>query len=115
MAAKKTDARNTMPAGSDTQDVLTGQQSLVTGLVYDADGKPIIPEIEDEENVHEVQQIGAFRRVIYTDGRVATTQTEPLNATPEIQTPVPAPGDVQDQTGAGLADELPAAADVKKN
>jgi hypothetical protein len=110
--AKSADKTSThkQPQDGQNQDVLSGSQSLTTGLVYDADGNAIIPEIEDQDNVLEVQQIGVYRRVVYTDGRVATTQTEPVDQSSEIGTPVPLPGDVQDQTGSGLADPIPAEA-----
>lgn len=87
---------------SNRQDVVTGKQDLVTGLVYDSDGNAIIPEIERPDEVVQVDQIGAFRRVVYSDGSVATTQTEPVNqGGDELNTPIPLPGEAYDQTGTG--------------
>lgn len=83
------------------------RQDLETGLVYDSDGNVVVPEIEDKTKsgvrVVQVDQIGAFRRVVYSDGSVATVQTEPASqGDGEIVTPVPLPGEQQDVTGTGM-------------
>lgn len=83
---------------------IDGYQDLDTGLVHKADGTVVTPEIKDPEKVLEVQQIGAYRRVVYTDGTVATAQIEAAGGGSEIETPVPRPGGEQDQTSQGLGD-----------
>ncbi len=83
---------------------ITGYQDLDTGLVHNADGSVVERPIANPEDVLEVQTIGAYRRVVYTNGSVATAQIAAVGQGSEIETPVPAPGGEQDQTNSGLGD-----------
>lgn len=80
-------------------------QSLTDGLNYDADGNPVIPDVDvpDGTTVVQQDQIGAFRRTVFSNGAVETIQTLPANqGDGEIVTPVPLPGEQQDVTGTGM-------------
>lgn len=80
------------------------RQNLQTGLMEDADGNAVVPDVVVPTGTKIVQQdqIGAFRRTVFSDGSVETIQTEPANTgNGEIQTPVPLPGESQDVTGTG--------------
>lgn len=80
------------------------RQNLVTGLQEDADGNPVVPDVVVPKGTHVVQQdqIGAFRRTVFSDGSVETIQNKPANSNGgEIVTPVPLPGESQDVTGTG--------------
>ena len=101
-------------ASKDTQYVWKAQtsngigglsQDLSTGMVTDAEGNVVVPEIENKPGVDIVQvdQLGVFRRVVYSDGSVATVQTEPAEPgdPTRVKTPVPLPGEQQDVTGTG--------------
>lgn len=80
------------------------KQNLTTGLQEDADGNPVIPDVEVPRGTTVIQQdqIGAFRRTVFSDGSVETIQTLPANSgSGEIVTPVPLPGEKQDVTGTG--------------
>ena len=79
-------------------------QSLDDGLMYDADGKAVIPEIVVPKGAEIVQtgQIGAFRRTVFSTGAVETIQTLPAKpGDGSIVTPVALPGESQDVTGTG--------------
>lgn len=79
-------------------------QNLTTGLMEDADGNAVVPEIDVPKGTEIVQtgMVGAFRRTVFSDGSVETIQTEPANqGDGEIVTPVPLPGEQQDVTGTG--------------
>lgn len=93
---------------SNDQDVITGTQDLNTGLVHHAiTGEVILDPIEDEDNVIQVDKIGAYERRVYADGHVAARQVGPANANSgEIVTPVPLPGEKQDQLGTGQVDDV---------
>lgn len=88
-----------------TTNGLGGQnQDLTTGLNTDGDGKVVVPEVDvpKGEKIIQQDQIGAFRRTVFSNGAVETIQTEPANGgTGEIVTPVPLPGEQQDVTGTG--------------
>lgn len=80
------------------------RQDLNTGLQYDADGNAVIPDIvvPQGQTVVQTDQIGAFRRTVFSDGSVETIQTLPANqGDGSIVTPVPLPGESQDVTGTG--------------
>lgn len=80
------------------------RQNLATGLQEDADGNVVVPDVQvpDGEKIIQQDQIGAFRRTVFSNGAVETIQTEPANAASgEIVTPVPLPGEQQDVTGTG--------------
>lgn len=104
MTAKKSTSSERPRLGDNGVDVIVGTQSLVDGLVYDAEGNVIERTGDPDKRVIDSSQIGVFRREVYEDGSVATFQTEPLKPSAEIDTPVPLPGEKQDQTGAGLSD-----------
>lgn len=94
-------------AGASTSGGFGGiNQSLQTGLNYDSDGNAVIPDVNvpDGTTVVQQDQIGAFRRTVFSNGAVETVQTEPANQsnTGEIVTPVPLPGEQQDVTGTGM-------------
>jgi len=79
-------------------------QSLNDGLMYDGDGKPVVPEIVVPKGAEIVQSgmVGAFRRTVFSDGSVETVQTLPaVPSDGKIVTPVPLPGEQQDVTGTG--------------
>lgn len=79
-------------------------QNLTTGLIEDADGNPVIPEVRVPDGATIVQQgmVGAFRRTVFSNGAVETVQVEPANRNNgQIVTPVPLPGEQQDVTGTG--------------
>ena len=79
-------------------------QDLNTGLSYDAEGKVVIPEVRvpDGTTVVQQDQLGAFRRTVFSDGSVETVQTLPAERSDgSIVTPVPLPGEKQDVTGTG--------------
>src|SRR5687768_15358335 len=79
-------------------------QNLNTGLQEDADGNVVVPEVVVPRGTTVIQQdqIGAFRRTVFSDGSVETIQTEPANqGDGSIVTPVPLPGEQQDVTGTG--------------
>lgn len=80
-------------------------QNLTTGLMEDADGNAVVPEVDVPKGTEIVQQdqIGAFRRTVFSNGAVETIQTLPANqGDGEIVTPVPLPGEQQDVTGTGM-------------
>jgi hypothetical protein len=76
-------------------------QNLNTGLMEDSEGNVVVPEVRVPDGAEIVQQdqIGAFRRTVFSNGAVETIQTEPAEPSGEIQTPVPLPGESQDVTG----------------
>jgi hypothetical protein len=79
-------------------------QDLNTGLVSDAEGNVVVPEVRipDGTTVVQQDQIGAFRRTVFSNGAVETIQTLPANVSNgEIVTPVPLPGEQQDVSGTG--------------
>jgi hypothetical protein len=79
-------------------------QNLSTGLLEDNDGNVVVSEVRVPDGARIVQQdqIGAFRRTVFSNGAVETVQTEPANTNgDEIVTPVPLPGESQDVTGTG--------------
>ncbi len=80
-------------------------QDLNTGLVSDAQGNVVIPEVRvpDGTTIVQQDQIGAFRRTVFSNGAVETIQTEPANQGEpgQIVTPVALPGEQQDVTGTG--------------
>lgn len=96
---------STVQSGLSTSGGFGGtNQSLITGLHYDTDGNAVIPEIEVPKGAEIVttQQIGAFRRTVFSTGAVETVQTEPANqGDGKIVTPVPLPGEQQDVAGTG--------------
>lgn len=96
---------NWQPRSSYAENGIGGtRQNLTTGLQEDADGNPVIPEVEvpKGERIIQQDQIGAFRRTVFSNGAVETIQTLPANAgNGEIVTPVPLPGEQQDVTGTG--------------
>lgn len=80
-------------------------QDLNTGLSYDADGSPVVPDVNVPEGTEIVQQdqIGVYRRTVFSNGAVETVQTlpaEPGDPT-RVKTPVPLPGEQQDVAGTG--------------
>ena len=95
--------------GDNGADSIGGTLSLEDGLLYDADGN-VIERTGDDKPVIQENKIGAFKRQVHPDGSVSTFQVEPLKPAGEVSTPVPLPGERQDQAGAGLSD---ADADVK--
>lgn len=101
----KNDNNNTGTRSISTSGGLGGlRQNLVTGLQEDAGGNPVVPDVVVPNGTHIIQQdqIGAFRRTVFSDGSVETIQTEPANqGNGEIVTPVPLPGESQDVTGTG--------------
>lgn len=108
MATSKSDSKssgeNWQLRGS-TQAGLGGQsQDLTTGLTVDENGDVVVPEVDvpKGEKIIQQDQIGAFRRTVFSNGAVETVQTEPANGgNGEIVTPVPLPGEQQDVTGTG--------------
>ena len=86
-------------------------QSLDDGLMYDGDGKAVIPEIVVPKGAEIVQtgMIGAFRRTVFSTGAVEVVQTLPIKpGDGTIVTPVALPGEQQDVSGAGMdADTKP--------
>jgi hypothetical protein len=80
-------------------------QDLQTGLNYDAEGNVVVPEVRvpDGATVVQQDQIGAFRRTVFSNGAVETIQVEEANTgnDGEIVTPVALPGEQQDVTGTG--------------
>lgn len=85
-------------------------QNLTTGLMEDADGNAVVPEIDVPEGTEIVKthQIGAFRRTIFSNGAVETIQTEPAKpGDGTVGLPV-LPGEQHDVTGTGMdADTKP--------
>jgi len=80
-------------------------QNLNDGLNYDAEGNAVIPDVEVPAGTTVVQQdqIGAFRRTVFSNGAVETIQTLPAEpGDGSIVTPVPLPGEQQDVTGTGM-------------
>lgn len=79
-------------------------QNLNTGLMEDSDGNAVVPEVRvpDGTKIVHQEQIGAFRRTVFSNGAVETIQTEPANqGDGSIVTPVPLPGEQQDVSGTG--------------
>jgi hypothetical protein len=80
-------------------------QDLNTGLNVDADGNVVEREVIVPRGTEIVQQdqIGAFRRTVFSDGSVETVQTKPAERGEpgRIKTPVPLPGEQQDVAGTG--------------
>lgn len=72
MAAKETP--KAPDRASNTVGLLDGYQDLNTGLVHKTDGTVVIPAIETPELALSEERIGVYRRVVYADGSVATTQ-----------------------------------------
>lgn len=102
----KNESQNVNTAGLSTSGGFGGMnQSLSNGMQYDADGNMVVPEVRVPDGTEIVQQdqIGAFRRTVFSNGAVETVQTQP--ATPgdgvTIVTPVPLPGEQEDVTGTG--------------
>lgn len=88
------------------QSTITGHQDLETGLAYDNDGKVIVRDIEvpDGFEVHQIDQIGVYRRVVFTNGAVQVDQTEPVETTDSGRIgkgKTPLPGEQQDVSGTG--------------
>jgi hypothetical protein len=97
-------AENWQPKSAYTDGIGDTRQNLTTGLQEDADGNVVVPEVKVPEGTTIVQQdqIGAFRRTVFSNGAVETVQPRPATAgTGEIVTPVPLPGEKQDVTGTG--------------
>ena len=103
-----------MAAKSDDKWTLTNQtsnglggvtQDLNTGMSYDAEGNEIVPEVRvpDGEEIVQQDQLGVYRRTVFSNGAVETVQTKPAENTAhdEIVTPVPLPGEQQDVSGTG--------------
>jgi hypothetical protein len=103
----RNDRNSDAPAavGSTTGGFGGVNQDLGTGLLYDAEGNAVIPEVRvpDGTTIVQQEQLGAFRRTVFSDGRVETIQTEPAqrNDARTIRTPVPLPGEQQDVAGTG--------------
>lgn len=101
----KSDSSAQTSSGASTSGGFGGlNQDLTTGLMVDADGNTVVPEVRVPDGTHIIQQdqIGAFRRTVFSNGAVETVQTEAANGgNGEIQTPVPLPGEQQDVTGTG--------------
>ncbi len=81
-------------------------QDLNTGLMHDAEGNVVIPEVtipRGATRVVQQDQIGAFRRTVFDNGQVETIQTLPAERGDAytIVTPVPLPGEQEDIAGTG--------------
>lgn len=80
-------------------------QDLNTGMTYDAEGNEVVPDVRvpDGEEVVQTDQLGVYRRTVFSDGSVETVQTKPAEVTDakSIVTPVPLPGEQQDVAGTG--------------
>lgn len=80
-------------------------QDLNTGMVHDANGDVVVPEVNVPRGTEIVQQdqIGVYRRTVFSDGSVETVQTQPAEPgdPTRIKTPVPLPGEAQDVSGTG--------------
>lgn len=104
MASKSNDTHRVGSNLSTSGGIGGLRQDLTTGLQYDSEGNAVIPDVEVPKGTTIVQQdqIGAFRRTVFSDGSVETIQTLPANGNNgEIVTPVPLPGEKQDVTGTG--------------
>lgn len=80
-------------------------QNLTTGLMEDSDGNVVVPDVvvPDGATVVQQDQIGAFRRTVFSNGAVETVQTLPAESGDgSIATPVALPGEQQDVTGTGM-------------
>ena len=90
------------------QDVIGGTQDLNTGLVHDSvTDEVLLSPIEDPDNVIQVDKIGIYERRVYADGHVAARQVGPANqGDGSIATPVPLPGEKQDQAGTGQTTDV---------
>lgn len=100
----KSDSDQKASTAQNRQGTLQGFTDLNTGLQHDDEGNIVVPEVNipKGERVIQQDQIGAFRRTVFSNGAVETVQTEPANTGGgEIQTPVPLPGEKQDVTGTG--------------
>lgn len=90
-----------------TSGGITGtRQNLADGLQYDSDGNVVVPEVDvpDGTTIVQQDQIGAFRRTVFSNGQVETIQTKAANQGPQgtVATPVALPGEQQDVTGTGM-------------
>lgn len=104
MATSRSDSANWVLRGETTNGLGGQRQDLTSGMVIGADGEPIVPEVDvpKGEKIIQQDQIGVFRRTVFSNGAVETVQTEPANrGSGEIITPVPLPGEQQDVTGTG--------------
>jgi hypothetical protein len=103
----RNDKNNDAPAavGSTTGGFGGLNQDLGTGLMVDAEGNTVVPEVRvpDGATIVQTDQIGAFRRTVFSNGAVETVQTEPAQRgdARTIRTPVPLPGEQQDVSGTG--------------
>ena len=81
------------------------RQDLNTGLMHDAEGNVVVPDVvvpAGATKAVQQDQIGAFRRTVFDNGQVETIQTLPAERSDgSIVTPVPLPGEQQDVSGTG--------------
>lgn len=99
-------AENQSTRGGNTVGTFDGYQDLDTGLQYNQDGslKDTKPLAGDEI---QVDKIGVFERRVHPDGSVTTLQVEAITPSDgTIQTPVPLPGEKQDQANTGQTTDV---------
>lgn len=111
MADSKKSNDNFQPAGTRTTGGIGGlNQNLTTGLMEDADGNAVVPDIvvPDGTEIVKTHQIGAFRRTVFSNGAVETIQTQPATPGDGTVGTVVLPGEQHDVTGTGMdADTKP--------
>lgn len=101
---KKSSSDTFVPGATRTTGGLGGlNQNLTTGLMEDADGNAVVPEIDVPEGAEIVKthQIGAFRRTVFSNGAVETVQTLPATPGDGTVGTVVLPGEQHDVTGTG--------------
>lgn len=96
---------NWVRTNSSTNGLGGTTQDLNTGLLHDANGDVVAPEVKTPPGTEEVQvdKLGVYDRHVFSDGSVATVQVRPANQGDglSIVTPVPLPGEQQDVAGTG--------------